>query len=203
MKIRPEGNTFIAGGLIAVLVVGLLGFPGLAAFFALLILLLLKFFSDPERITPLLEGLMVSPADGKVAEISIEEEGARLAVFMSLFDCHVNRAPLEGEVGEVSHHPGSYCPANRPESRENERNEILFHTPYGDIKVMQIAGFMARRILCWIKPGDRVKRGERMGMILFGSRVEVSFPNKGWQFLVGPGEKVKAGETIVARKVEP
>jgi len=197
MRVRPEGSPFIAGGLVLVLVAGLLGWPALATLLALVSLFLIRFFRDPERKVPLGRGVMVAPADGQVVEVG----GGRLAIFMNLLDCHVNRAPLEGEVEELVHTPGKFHPANKPQSAENERNLIRIRHGDQEIRVVQVAGLVARRIVCWVKPGDRVERGERIGMILFGSRVEVEVSPEKWRFIVAHGEKVRAGETVVARAV--
>ncbi len=197
MSVRPEGSPFIGGGLVLVMVMGLLGLPALAALVALAVVFLLKFFGDPQREGPRGDGLLISPADGRVVEVG----DGHLAIFMSLFDCHVNRAPVDGEVVGITHTPGGYRPANSPQAKENERSTITFSTPKGEVKMSQVAGMVARRILCWVKPGQRVKQGEKVGMILFGSRVEIEVPPQSWRFLVPPGGKVKAGETIVAREV--
>jgi len=192
--VRPEGAPFIWGGLILILAAGLLGWPALAALLALITLFLIRFFRDPERAVPPGGGIMVAPADGRVVEV----EGGHLAIFMSLFDCHVNRAPVDGEVVDVVHTPGRFHPADRPQSKENERNLILLRRGDQEIRVTQVAGMVARRIVCWVKPGDRVDRGERLGMIVFGSRVEVDVPPERWRFTVARGERVRAGETVVA-----
>ncbi len=198
MRVRSEGAPFIVGGLILILVAGLLGWTAVAALLALFTLFLLRFFRDPERIVPGSEGLMVAPADGRVVEL----EGGHLAIFMSIFDCHVNRAPVAGEVVDVVHTPGRFHPANKPQARENERNLIILKSGDQEIRVAQVAGMMARRILCWVRPGDRVEMGGKIGMILFGSRVEVDLPLGRWRFAVARGEKVRAGETVVAWEVK-
>ncbi len=198
MKVRPEGTPFIAGGLILVVVAGLLGWPALATLLALVTLFMVRFFRDPERRVPPGEGIMVSPADGRVVEVG----GGRLAIFMNLFDCHVNRAPVEGEVVDVIHTPGKFHPADKPQAAENERNLIVLRRDGEEVRVAQVAGLVARRILCWVKPGDRVKRGERIGMILFGSRLEVVVSPERWRFVVGYGDRVRAGETVVARALD-
>ena len=198
MRVRSEGNPFIAGALLLVLVMGVLGWPFLAVLMALAALLLVMFFRDPERVGPQISGVMLSPADGRVVEA---EDGRHLAIFMTLFNCHVNRAPVPGEVVEVVHSHGTFRAANRPEARQNERNAITLRSGGSDIKVTQIAGLVARRIVCWVREGDRVESGERIGMILFGSRVEVEMPGDRWRLMVSKGDKVKAGETVVAREM--
>ena len=197
MTVRREGNPFIGGGLLLVVIVGLLGLPALATLIALTTLFLLKFFSDPPRKGPQGEGILLSPADGRVVEAG---EG-RLAIFMSLLDCHVNRAPTGGEVTNIVHTPGKFHPANKPQAKENERNTITLKTKKGDIQIIQVAGLIARRILCWVNLQDRVEQGERIGMIVFGSRVELELPHEKWRFMVSLGDKVRAGETVVAREM--
>jgi len=198
MTVRPEGSPFIAGGLFFVVVLGLLGLPALATLLALITLFLLKFFSDPLREGIRGEGILLSPADGRVVEAG---EG-RLAIFMSLFDCHVNRAPIGGEVMDIIHIPGKFHPANEPQAKENERNTITLKAKNGNIRITQVAGLIARRILCWVNPQDRVEQGERIGMIIFGSRVELELPRDRWEFVVSLGDKVRAGETVVAREMD-
>lgn len=198
MRVRPEGSPFIVGGLLLVIVLGILGLPALATLLALITLFLLKFFSDPSREGTRGESILLSPADGRVVEAG---EG-RLAIFMSLLDCHVNRAPIGGEVVDVTHIPGKFHPANKTQARENERNIITLKTKKGNIRINQVAGLIARRILCWVNPQDQVEQGERIGMIVFGSRVELELPMERWRFVVSLGDKVRAGETVVAREMD-
>lgn len=149
------------------------------------------FHRDPER-TPRGEGV-VSPADGRVMEAS----PGRLAIFMNHHNVHVNRSPLAGRVERVEHSDGPHRPAFLRSSSENERNLIVIDTPAGEVRLTQITGVLVRRIVCYVRPGDLVERGERVGMIRFGSRVELSIPS-GYRLLVAEGERVRAGETVVA-----
>lgn len=151
---------------------------------------LLFFYRDPER-EPAGPG-MVSPADGRV----LSTEGGRVVIFMSLHDVHVNRAPLEGTVVRVRRLPGRFRPAHR-DSEENERNEILLETARGPVEVVQRAGLLVRRIQCHVREGQRVSRGERVGRIVFGSRVDVTVP-PGMELRVAAGQRVRAGETVIA-----
>lgn len=151
------------------------------------------FHRDPER-TPAGEG-MVSPADGLVVDVSPE----KVAIFMNHYNVHVNRAPLGGKVVQIEHVDGSHLPAFFGSSSQNEQNLITIETPDGLMEVRQITGAFVRRIVCYVEPGSVVKRGERIGMIRFGSRVEFTLP-KGYSLSVRRGERVRAGETVIAVK---
>ncbi|MEM2990302.1 MAG: phosphatidylserine decarboxylase [Halobacteria archaeon] len=158
------------------------------AFFSLLI-----FFRDPERY-PEGEGLL-SPADGVILDVASD----RIIIFLNLHNVHVNRSPLAGIVKDINYIKGRFLPAFKKESENNERNIIKLETSEGEIEVVQIAGVLARRIHCYVKTGDKLQRGERIGMISFGSRVDVTIP-KNYSIIVKPGVKVKAGQTVLARK---
>jgi|Deesub1362A_J573_1020465.scaffolds.fasta_scaffold01480_6 phosphatidylserine decarboxylase len=149
------------------------------------------FFRDPER-TPEGEGYL-APADGRVTKV----DERRISIFMGLRDVHVNRSPYDGVIKSVEKSKGSHFPAFLKNSDKNERNVIVMETKYGNLILTQIVGFFARRIVCKVKKGDRVRRGERIGYICFGSRVDVIFP-EGTKIYVREGDKVKAGETVVA-----
>jgi len=162
-----------------------------AIIFLSLICFVAYFFRDPERF-PEGEGYL-SPADGRV----MKAEGRELSIFMGLTDIHVNRSPADGVVKSVRRIRGSHLPAFLKSSERNERNEIVIETEKGEIVITQIVGFFARRIVCRVKEGDRIRRGERIGYICFGSRVDVIFP-EGTKLYVNEGDRVKAGETVVA-----
>ncbi len=151
---------------------------------------LLLFYRDPER-EPDGPG-MVSPADGRV----IVAEPGRVAVFLNLHDVHVNRAPLGGTVARITHTPGKFKPAFGS-TGENERNEIDLDTEAGQVRVTQVAGFVARRIVCSVQEGQAVARGERIGRILLGSRTDVTIP-PGFTLAVATGQRVLAGQTVIA-----
>lgn len=167
------------------------------------------FFRDPDRVTPNRAGLVISPADGVVqmiqpavppAELGLDQRPrTRVSVFMNVFNVHVNRAPIDAEVLGSAYRPGKFLNAALDKaSDENERSSLHLRTPDGhDICVVQIAGLVARRILCWTKPGQRLRAGERYGMIRFGSRVDVYLPD-GVQPLVAVGQIAVAGETVLA-----
>ena len=175
-----------------------------AAFFLILALFVLNFFRDPERAVPSGPGVLVSPADGRVVEICREEEAGRpfqrISIFMSPLNVHVNRSPVAGSIESVVYRKGSYRMASKPEaSVENECNTFTIDGEYGEVVVRQIAGVLARRIVFWKKVGDRVERGERVGMIKFGSRVDV-LVSSDVTLSVKVGEHVKAGSTIIGTR---
>ena len=151
------------------------------------------FHRDPDR-APKGDG-MVSPADGRV----LPAEQNKIAIFMGPWDVHVNRAPLSGIVKAVEHIEGGHTPAFLEAASRNDKNRILLQTPYGDIEIYQISGSLVRDIICYVQPGDRVSRGERIGMVRFGSRVEITVP-QGFEICVENGERVHAGESIIAVK---
>jgi phosphatidylserine decarboxylase len=189
---------------------GLLGFgffwPGkffflAAAFFLILVLFVLNFFRDPERSIPAGAGVLVSPADGRVVEIRAEEEAGRprqrVSIFMSPFNVHVNRSPVAGAIESVVYREGSFRMASEPSaSVENERNTFTVSGENGEVIVRQIAGVLARRIVFWKDVGDRVERGERVGMIKFGSRVDI-LVSPDVTLSVKIGDHVRAGSTII------
>jgi phosphatidylserine decarboxylase len=164
------------------------------------------FFRDPERAVPQADRCVVSPADGRVVEIRTADgpaepggEGQVVSIFLSLWNVHVNRAPCAGRAQSVEYTTGRFLAAFRSEaSQANERNTIVVDAGGVPIAVTQIAGVLARRIVCWVRPGDALERGQRIGLIRFGSRVELALPASA-TLLVGEGTKVKGGSTVVAR----
>lgn len=166
-------------------------------------LFVLYFFRDPERQIPSGPGAVVSPGDGRVVEIVDEPRaglpGTRISIFLSIFDVHVNRAPVAGKIRAIEYHPGRFMAAwNGKASADNEQNVISIETPLGDMSFKQIAGWVARRIVCWKRVGDEVHLGERVGMIRFGSRVDVWLPSEA-EILVQRGQHVAGGATQLAQ----
>lgn len=167
------------------------------------------FFRDPERVTPTRDGLVISPADGIVSliepavppkELGMPDEAlTRVSVFMSVFNCHINRAPVAGEVKAVAYRPGKFFNASLDKaSVDNERNSLCIEMADGrELAVVQIAGLVARRIVCFVTPGTKLGTGERFGLIRFGSRLDVYLPN-GVEPQVQIGQTMIAGETIIA-----
>lgn len=207
--IHKEGRPFIIGAVLAALVIGLLWEPAFWLF-AILAGWLVIFFRDPVRTVPVDPGIIVSPADGRIEpvveavpppELGLGEAPLmRISVFMNVFDCHINRAPAAGTVETVAYRPGKFLSADLDKaSEDNERNGIVIATAGGErIGVVQIAGLVARRILCWTEIGAPLEQGDRFGMIRFGSRLDVYLP-AGSAVLVHPGQRAIAGETVLAR----
>ncbi len=205
--IHPEGYLFLAGFIVATLILwwlwSPLGWIGLVA-----TLWCAYFFRDPARVTPLRGDLVVAPADGTVSFAGFAapppELGfgmgpmQRVSIFMSVFDCHVNRAPVEGRVARIVYHPGAFLSADLDKaSEDNERNSVVIDAASGSFGVVQIAGLVARRIVCFAHEGAHVGAGERIGLIRFGSRVDVYLPHEA-QIVVGVESRAVAGETVIA-----
>ncbi len=167
----------------------------LAVVLFILGLFLMFFMRDPER--NLGEGI-ISPADGKVIIVDKQKNQMRIAIFMNPLDVHVNRVPMAGEVIETDHHSGGYLPAYNKESDQNERFTTVIKTARGEVKIVQIAGVAVRRIVPYLDVGDKVKKGDKLGHILMGSRVDVYLPKKKLKIKVDVGQKVKAGSTTIA-----
>jgi phosphatidylserine decarboxylase len=207
-RVHPAGWPFIlvfaAGWLILWLIWSPLGVLGAA-----LTVWCIFFFRDPDRITPTREGLVVSPADGMVQmvvdappppELDMGNEPLpRISVFMNVFNCHVNRSPVDGTVVKLAYRPGKFFNASLDKaSEDNERQAVRLQARDGrDIACVQIAGLVARRILCELRPDQEIRAGERIGMIRFGSRVDLYLP-KGVTPLAVPGQTAVAGETVFA-----
>ena len=161
------------------------------------------FFRDPERVIPSDPGAVVSPADGRVVVVTDETHeqrpGTRISIFLAIWNVHVNRSPAAGTITSLDYCPGKFLVATRERaSAENEQNVISLSTAAGEMIFKQIAGVIARRVVCWKKPGDRVDRGERIGLVRFGSRVDLWVPREA-QLLVSVGQTVKGGSSVVAR----
>ena len=203
--VLKEGCPFIAGGIL----LAILGWAGgggwLGIPFTVVAVWVVAFFRNPPRVIPTGEGLIISPADGTVTEIVETVDPYRqvparkLSVFMSAFNVHLNRAPIAGTVESVRYAKGEFRPAWDGDSSEhNERNAILLKDPQGrSLTCVQVAGIMARRIICYIKDGARVERGVPIGLIRFGSRVDLYFP-KNVIIKVRSGDKVKGGSSVLA-----
>lgn len=187
---------------VALLLWRLTGSVGISVLPLLLAVFFLWFFRDPPRRIPSGPGEIVSPGDGKVTEAEWIEtpDGSRLrlSIFLNVFDVHVNRSPIAGRVSLVNYKHGLYLNAMRADSNVlNEQNVVVIDNEECSVQVKQIAGLLARRIVCWVKPGDTLQRGQRFGLIKFGSRVDVLMPSDA-NLKVRRGDKVKGGSTILA-----
>ncbi|MCC4769706.1 phosphatidylserine decarboxylase [Methanosarcina sp. DH2] len=151
------------------------------------------FFRDPERKVEISDTYMISPADGTIIDI----RDRKICIFMFLQNVHVNRAPISGRIRAITYKKGGYLPAFCKDSERNERNEFIIHSKYGDVRVTQIAGTIARRIVSYSGVNDIVEQGQRIGMIRFGSRVDVTIPHD-FDITVQKGERVLAGKTVIA-----
>ncbi|MBI4680862.1 MAG: phosphatidylserine decarboxylase family protein [Nitrospirae bacterium] len=204
MKFAKEGYPFIAFFAVITIITFVIGNIWIAFMPSIVTLFMLYFFRDPERKTPEGEGLLISPADGKIIltrdifeSEHPEKDSKQISIFMSPLNVHVNRAPCDGKVKEVKHNKGRFLAAYKDDaSLKNENIEMVLETKYGDILVRQVAGYIARRAVCRIKPGDGLKRGERYGIIKFSSRLDVYLP-KETAIKVKLGDRVKAGETTI------
>lgn len=204
--IASEGYPFIIFSLVITVFVTFLGIYWLVILFVLITFFIVWFFRNPERSFREEEKLVVSPADGKVIKVedirmnsTIAGKFKKISIFMNVLNVHVNRAPYGGKIEAINYHEGKFFSANLDKaSSDNERNEIRILTEDGrSIWAVQIAGLIARRIVCWIKVGSSVKKGERFGLIRFGSRVDVYLPEDS-RVIVKPGDKVNAGESHLA-----
>lgn len=205
---HPEGRKFVAIAAAITVMLFLLWEP-LGWIGTGLTIWVYYFFRDPPRVTPARDGLMISPADGVVsllqpavppAELGLGDAPmTRVSVFMSVFNCHVNRLPLAGRITKVAYHKGLFLNASLDKaSMDNERNGLAVETASGQrYGVVQIAGLVARRILCFVKEGDQLATGDRFGLIRFGSRLDIYLP-EGVQPLVCIGQTMIAGETVIA-----
>src|SRR5688572_8429317 len=205
MKIDRAGYPFIAGALLPALGLALSRRRGLAVSFALLGGFFAYFFRDPDRGIPTGSGIVVSPADGKVMVAGPADprwappgEWHQVTIFLSPLDVHMNRAPVSGRITRIEYRPGKFLPAYKHEANDNELNEIWIEDEGRTFVVRQVVGVLARRIVCRVHEGDEVARGERIGLMKFGSRMDVFMPTD-IEILVSVGQHVVAGESILAR----
>jgi phosphatidylserine decarboxylase len=206
--IHPEGYPFIGGFALVSLVLFWL-WPPVGWLATLATLWCAYFFRDPPRVTPVRDGIVVAPADGRISrfanavppkELELGERALpRISIFMSVFDCHVNRAPVAGRIERVVYRAGKFLSADLDKaSEDNERNALVIATTTGQrVAVIQIAGLVARRIVSFVRQGEAVGAGQRIGMIRFGSRVDVYLP-EGTRPLAAEGQIAIAGETVLA-----
>ncbi|MBC2774523.1 phosphatidylserine decarboxylase [Rhizobium sp. AQ_MP] len=207
VPVHKEGYPFVAAFFVASLVLGWIWDP-LFWIGMVLTLWCAYFFRDPERVTPQDDDLVISPADGRVSSVQMvvppeelnlgHEPMLRITVFMNVFNCHVNRAPVRGRVTTVAYKEGQFLNAELDKaSTDNERNGLVIESKHGPIGVVQIAGLVARRIICWTNTNEPLDAGERFGLIRFGSRLDVFLP-AGAEPRVSLGQTAIAGETVIA-----
>jgi phosphatidylserine decarboxylase len=205
--IHPQGYPFVGGFALASLILFFLWTP-LGWIGTLATAWCAYFFRDPVRVTPLRDGLVVAPADGRISlvvnavppkELGLSDRPLpRISIFMSVFDCHVNRSPVSGRIERMVYRAGKFISADLDKaSEDNERNAFIITTARARIGVVQIAGLVARRIVPFVQEGQAVAAGDRIGMIRFGSRVDVYLP-EGGRALVAEGQSAIAGETVLA-----
>jgi phosphatidylserine decarboxylase len=207
VPLTPEGYPFIgAFALVSLFLFWL--WPPLGWLGTLATLWCAYFFRDPPRVTPVREGLVVSPADGRVSQITTappphelglgDKPMLRVSIFMSVFDCHINRSPVAGRIERIVYQPGKFFSADMDKaSADNERNSLVIATGGSRVAVVQIAGLVARRIVCFVRESQPVGAGERFGMIRFGSRLDVYLP-EGAATVVAVGQTSIGGETVLA-----
>lgn len=206
IPVAAEGYPFIGYSALLTILSGLLGYPLVTLVLLVITTFVLMFFRDPERTTPEIDRGVISPADGKIIIVEktrdarfSDEELLKISIFMNVFNVHVNRIPFSGSVHKVHHVPGSFLAADSEKAHLN--NEYcavkILSSDRREITMVQIAGLIARRIICRLEPGDQVNRGERFGLIRFGSRVDLYLPHQS-NPAVKVGDKVVAGESLLA-----
>lgn len=198
-----DGYRFVVPPLVLAIIAAAAGWRGVGVALLAVTLCIAYFFRDPERIAPSDPDVVVAPADGRVTEVADEalegRPGHRISIFLAVWNVHVNRSPMAGRFKAVEYRPGRFYNAMRARaSRDNEQNVIHLETSRGEIVFKQIAGAIARRVVCWKAPGDLVKMGERIGLIRFGSRTDVWLP-EGAEILARTGDHVAAGVSVLAR----
>lgn len=207
VPVAREGYPFILAAMFSTLIAALLGWAVVCLMLLTLTLLIAHFFRDPQRVSCAGETEIISPADGRIISIKsvpsvrfLNKPAVKISIFMSVFDVHVNRIPISGSINGLHYSKGRFMAANLAQaSKENEQNWLWIKSDSGlDIVITQVAGLIARRIVCWPKIGDRVVQAERFGMIRFGSRMDVYVPENS-DILVFQGKHVYAGETILCR----
>ncbi len=206
LPVAREGIPFILIGLVISILLISLGPLPLGVFFCILTLFTIYFFRDPERTNNAVPDAVLSPADGWIIGIRRLDDGdnplgepaIKVSIFMTVFNVHVNRIPISGRISKIAYHPGRFFSANLDKaSEENEKNLITLETDKGGkVVFVQVAGLIARRIVCWIEEQDRVRAGQRFGLIRFGSRLDVYLP-AGSRIVVLPQSRVKAGESVL------
>lgn len=194
-----DGIPFVIGPFVAALILAYFGLWLVAAVLVVVAAFMAYFFRDPLRQIPEGDGLILSAADGRVTRVEDNDNGKLISVFLSPFDVHINRSPVTGQVSRVDYVAGKKSPATSDASSlVNERNSLTIDGDGFTVVCTQIAGILARRIVCWKKAGDSLEAGERFGLIKFSSRTDLLIPREA-EVLVKVGDRVKGGETVIAK----
>lgn len=205
VPVTKEGYPFIFISTTTALLAALYGYYFLSLFTWLITLFIIFFFRDPERVIPTDPGAVVAPADGRVILVEkvkddrfLHDKAIKVSIFMSIFNVHVNRIPYNSIVEDIQYQPGQFFPADQVKaSFENENNALFLRIDEDQrMAVVQIAGILARRIVCWAENGDKVQKGQRFGMIRFGSRLDIYLPQR-TQLEVSVGQRTFAGQTVL------
>ena len=199
MSIAKEGTFYILVPLLLSIAAGALDYWYVAAIFFVVTLFMAFFFRDPKRVPPSEPNVVVSPADGKVTRIELQPQGSVISIFLSPFDVHINRSPIPGKIVDVLYSPGKFLIATSEQaSLVNEQNVLTIQGDRITVVCKQIAGILARRIVCWKRKGDNLSLGERFGMIKFSSRTDVLLPGN-VTVTVKRGDRVRGGTTVIGR----
>lgn len=199
MSIAREGTYYILVPLLLSIAAGVLGYWYVAAALFVVALFMAFFFRDPKRVPPSDPDVVVSPADGKVTRIESQPQGSVISIFLSPFDVHINRSPIPGKIVDVLYSPGKFLIATSEQaSLVNEQNALTIQGDRITVVCKQIAGILARRIVCWKRKGDNLGLGERFGMIKFSSRTDVLLPGN-VTVTVKKGDRVRGGTTVIGR----
>lgn len=200
MFIRSEALPYVLPGAVAAAVAAAAGQLWVALALALSAAALGAFFRDPERISKCPPGAVLSPADGRVVEVNDDEGGTRVAIFLSVFNVHVTRAPLGGRLLEWERIAGGYAMAFRSAASHNARHRVFIDAPRGKVELSLMAGAVARRVVPFVAPPEELTRGQRIALIKFGSRAELRLP-PGYTAVVSVGDRVRAGESVIAEAI--
>lgn len=200
MSIRSEALPYVLPGAVAAAAAAAAGQVWAALVLAAAAAALGAFFRDPERISECPPGAVLSPADGRVVEVNDDEGGTRVAIFLSVFNVHVTRAPLGGRLLEWERIAGGYAMAFRSAASHNARHRVFIDGPRGKVELSLMAGAVARRVVPFVAPPEELTRGQRIALIKFGSRAEVHLP-PGYTAVVSVGDRVRAGESVIAEAI--
>ncbi|HEX9700799.1 MAG TPA: phosphatidylserine decarboxylase [Acidobacteriota bacterium] len=198
MWLRSEAFPYVVPGALVAAVAAAAGYPVVFLAAALIAAALGAFFRDPERLDVAPADAVLAPADGRVVDVAARPDGVHIAIFLSIFNVHVTRAPVGGALLSWERIAGGYAMAFRPSASQNARHRLLIEAPAGRVELSLIAGAVARRVVPWVSPPQVLQRGQRIALIKFGSRAELRLP-AGHAAVVSVGSRVRAGETVVAR----